>query len=216
MNIGYQIVRFRYKFQDLPFLTPQPFASLWASFLTSKPLNFLTNQPDLYLCLMHKAIIAGKEFRVETDNENRSVNGKEIKADIIEIRDGKFHILVNNKSYSAEIVEIIHAEKKVTVKINQTVYHVSVRDKYDELLHELGMDNANAKHAADVKAPMPGLVLNVMVEPGQLIKKGDAIIVLEAMKMENILKASADGEVKKIHVKKGDKVEKNQVMVNLE
>ena len=164
---------------------------------------------------MHKAIIGKKEFKVETGKEKNSVNGKEINADVIEIRDGKFHILVNNKSYSAEIVEVIHAEKKVTVKINQTVYNVSIRDKYDELLHELGMDNANTKLAADVKAPMPGLVLNVMVEPGQLIKKGDAIVVLEAMKMENILKASADGEVKKIHVKKGDKVEKNQVMVNL-
>jgi len=164
---------------------------------------------------MHKAIIGKKEFEVELENEKKFVNGQEIKADIIEIRDGKFHILVKNKSYSAEIIEVIHAEKKVTVKINQAVYHVSIRDKYDELLRELGMDNANTKLASDVKAPMPGLVLNVMVEPGQLIKKGDAIVVLEAMKMENILKAAADGEVKKIHVKKGDKVEKNQVMVNL-
>jgi biotin carboxyl carrier protein len=164
---------------------------------------------------MHKAIIGQMEFQVETEKNERSVNGKVIEADLIEIRDGKFHILVNHKSYSAEIVEIIHAEKKVTVKINQTVYHVLVRDKYDELLHELGMDTANTKHAGDVKAPMPGLVLNVMVEPGQMIKKGDAIIVLEAMKMENILKAVSDGEVKKILVRKGDKVEKNQVMVNL-
>jgi len=164
---------------------------------------------------MHKAIIAGKEFQVEIGPKERSVNGKPIQADIVEIRNGKFHILVNYKSYSAEIVEFIPAEKKVTVKINQTVYHVQVRDQYDELLHELGMDNANSKQASDVKAPMPGLVLNVMVEAGQKIKKGDAIIVLEAMKMENILKAAADGEVKKIHVKKGDKVEKNQVMVNL-
>jgi biotin carboxyl carrier protein len=164
---------------------------------------------------MHKAIIGQKEFLVETNRDISSVNGKEIKADIIEIRDGKFHILVNHKSYSAEIVEVIHSEKKVTVKINQTVYQVLVRDKYDELLRELGMENTSTKQAGDVKAPMPGLVLNVLVQPGQIIKKGDAIIVLEAMKMENILKAVADGEVKKIHVKKGDKVEKNQVMVNL-
>jgi biotin carboxyl carrier protein len=62
---------------------------------------------------------------------------------------------------------------------------------------------------------MPGLVLNVMVEEGQKIKKGDAILVLEAMKMENILKATSEGEVKKILVKKGDKIEKNQVLVSL-
>ena len=55
-----------------------------------------------------------------------------------------------------------------------------------------------------------------MVENGQKIKKGDAIVVLEAMKMENILKSPTDGIVKKIHVSMGDKVEKNQVMVNLD
>jgi len=164
---------------------------------------------------MYKAIIGGKEYQVESGPKENTINGKLFDADIVEIRKGKFHILRNNKSFSAEIVEVNREEKKITVKINHTSYEVSVRDKYDELLHDLGLDSINAKQAGDVKAPMPGLVLNVMVKPGQKIQKGDAIIVLEAMKMENILKASADGEVKKIHVKKGDKVEKNQVMVNL-
>jgi biotin carboxyl carrier protein len=163
---------------------------------------------------MHKAIIGDREFKVETERE-KTINGKPFEADIIEIRQGKFHIIRNHKSWSAEIVEVNREEKKVTVKIKNSIYHVSVKDKFDELLHDLGLDAANSKQVADVKAPMPGLVLNVMVKPGQKIQKGDAIIVLEAMKMENILKASADGEVKKIHVKKGDKVEKNQVMVNL-
>jgi biotin carboxyl carrier protein len=164
---------------------------------------------------MHKASIGKMEFRVETEAGKKTVNGKPFEADVVEIRDGKFHILRNNKSYAAEIVEVNHEEKKVTVKINHTEYHVSIRDKYDDLLHDLGLDAGSAQHAADVKAPMPGLVLSVMVQPGQKIQKGDAIVVLEAMKMENILKAVADGEVKKILVKKGDKVEKNQVMVNL-
>lgn len=159
-------------------------------------------------------MIGGREFLVETGKE-KSVNGKPFNADVIEIRNGKFHIIRDHKSWTAEIVELNHAEKKVTVKIKNSIYHVNIKDKYDELLHDLGMDAANLKHAADVKAPMPGLVLNVMVETGQQISKGDALIVLEAMKMENILKAAADGVVKKIHVKKGDKVEKNQVMVNL-
>lgn len=164
---------------------------------------------------MHKAIIAGREFRVESTGKEKTINGKLFNADIIEIRTGKFHILRNNQSFAGEIVEVNVAEKMISLKINQSVYHVTVKDKYDELLHDLGLDTANAKHAGDVKAPMPGLVLNVMVQPGQKIQKGDALIVLEAMKMENILKAAADGEVKKIMVKKGDKVEKNQIMVNL-
>lgn len=78
----------------------------------------------------------------------------------------------------------------------------------------MGIDLSAGPKVNDMKAPMPGLVLNVLVENGQTIKKGDAIVVLEAMKMENILKSPSDGIVKKVHVIKGDKVEKNQVMVN--
>jgi len=164
---------------------------------------------------MHKATIGGKDFQVESGSEKKTINGKLFEADVVEIRKGKFHILRNNRSYAAEIVEINQAEKMVSVKINNTIYKVNVKDKFDELLHDLGLDAMNTRQIGDIKAPMPGLVLNVMVKPGQKIQKGDAIIVLEAMKMENILNAAADGEVKKIHVKKGDKVEKNQVMVNL-
>jgi len=164
---------------------------------------------------MHKATINGKEFQVESGTRAKTINGKQFEADIFEIRDGKFHVIRNHKSFTAEIIDVNHEEKKVSVKINHSIYHVLVKDKYDELLHDLGLDAGNARQAGDVKAPMPGLVLNVMVEPGQKIQKGDAIVVLEAMKMENILKAAADGEIKKIHVKRGDKVEKNQVMVTL-
>ncbi len=164
---------------------------------------------------MYKAAIGTKEFKIELESKKKSIDGKPFDPDVIEIRERKFHILSNNKSYSAEIVEVNHEEKTVIVKVNQNTYHVSVKDKYDELLQSMGLDLSNLKKGGDLKAPMPGLVLKVMVEPGQKIQKGDSILVLEAMKMENILKASADGEVKKILVKKGDKVEKNQVMVNL-
>ena len=75
------------------------------------------------------------------------------------------------------------------------------------------MDALHAKKAADLKAPMPGLVVEVSVSEGQEIKKGDKLVVLEAMKMENILKSPADGVVKKVNVKKGNTVEKNEVLI---
>ena len=86
----------------------------------------------------------------------------------------------------------------------------------DELLHELGMDAIASTKVNDLKAPMPGLVLDILVKEGEKINKGDTLIVLEAMKMENSLKAIADATVKKISVKKGNTVEKNQVLVHLE
>jgi biotin carboxyl carrier protein len=62
---------------------------------------------------------------------------------------------------------------------------------------------------------MPGLVLKVLVEEGKEFKKGDNLLILEAMKMENILKAPADGKVKSIKIKPGDKVEKNEILLLL-
>ena len=63
---------------------------------------------------------------------------------------------------------------------------------------------------------MPGLVLSIMVEPGDSVKKGEGVMVLEAMKMENIIRTPADGIVKSIDVKKSDAVEKNQVLIKFE
>jgi biotin carboxyl carrier protein len=75
------------------------------------------------------------------------------------------------------------------------------------------MDKLHSAKVNELKAPMPGLVLDIVVSEGQEVKKGDALVVLEAMKMENILKSPADVVVKKISVKKGTAVEKNQVLV---
>ena len=163
---------------------------------------------------MYKVLVNNQEFKVEYDSTHQSIDGKPFQADILEFSQGKFHILQDNKSYIAEIIEINPEEKCFVIKVNNSVYSLSVRDKYDDLLKEMGIDLSAGPKVNDMKAPMPGLVLNVLVENGQTIKKGDAIVVLEAMKMENILKSPSDGIVKKVHVIKGDKVEKNQVMVN--
>ena len=78
------------------------------------------------------------------------------------------------------------------------------------------MDTLTSSKVNDLKAPMPGLVLEILVCEGDKINKGDTLVVLEAMKMENALKAVADATVKKISIKKGNTVEKNQVLVHLE
>ena len=141
------------------------------------------------------------------------LGGKDFAFDMIEVKENYFHIIKNHKSYNAEVVSHNAAEKSFKIKINQTVYDVLVKDRYDELLHQLGMDKALANKFSNIKAPMPGLVLNILVGEGADVKKGDALLVLEAMKMENILKSPADGIVKKVSVKKGMAVEKNQVLI---
>ena len=165
---------------------------------------------------MYTAKINDKEFQIEFDLTRKTIDGKNFDADILELKKGKFHIIRNNQSFEAEVVNINSDEKTFVIKVNNSVYTISVKDKYDELLQQLGMDAVDSKKVNDVKAPMPGMVLKVMVESGQKIQEGDALIILEAMKMENILKSPADVIVKKIITKKGNAVEKNQVLVTFE
>jgi biotin carboxyl carrier protein len=164
---------------------------------------------------MYTVKVNNKEFHIEYDAALKTIDGKRFEADILEFKKGKFHIIRDNRSFEAEVMNINAGEKTFVIKVKNNVYTVSVKDKYDELLHEMGIDITGSKKVNDIKAPMPGMVLKVMVESGQRIQKGDALIVLEAMKMENILKAPSDGVIKKIHIIKGDKVEKNQVLVDL-
>lgn len=156
-----------------------------------------------------------KEHAVVLENNTSgTIDGKEFSWDVIEVKSGSFHVIKNNKSYSVEVIKADHAEKSFLVSVNGNKYQLNVKDKFDELLKSLGMDNLAASKVNEIKAPMPGLVLDIRVAEGDEVKKGDPILVLEAMKMENILKSPTDGTIKKINVKKGVAVEKNQVLIN--
>lgn len=134
--------------------------------------------------------------------------------DIIEIKKGSFHIIKANISYNAEVLKANTEEKSFIIRVNGNKYTVQLKDKYDELLEKLGMNNTSAAKIKDIKAPMPGLVVDIRVKEGDQIKKGDALVVLQAMKMENILKCPADVTIKRIHVKKDDAIEKNQLIIS--
>ncbi len=141
------------------------------------------------------------------------LNDKEVSGSFIKINDYQYHFIHNNNSYNVEVIKINHDDKAMVVKINSVRYTLSLKDKFDELLKNLGLDNLTAKKVSDVKAPMPGMVLSILVKEGDEVKKGDTLLILEAMKMENSLKAAADGLVKKIVAVKGTAVEKNQVLI---
>jgi biotin carboxyl carrier protein len=136
--------------------------------------------------------------------------------DILDLGEGAFHVLNNNQSYNAQIEHIDYASKTATVKVNGQSYTISIADQYDQLVERMGLSIASNQAADDVKAPMPGLVLDILVEAGQTIQKGDSLLILEAMKMENVLKATGDGTVKSVIVEKGNAVDKNQVLIELE
>ena len=134
----------------------------------------------------------------------------------VEVREGQFHILFKGQSLVADLVEVNTAEKNFVIRINNNNYNVQLKDQYDELLRSLGMDSFNNQKESEIKAPMPGRVLDIMLGAGSSVVKGDGVLVLEAMKMENVIKSPIDGVIKKFAVVKGQAVEKNEVLVEFE
>lgn len=153
------------------------------------------------------------EFEVLSDKNGIIVDGRSLALDVYPVNPDTFHILHRNRSFNAELINLDQKLKTCTVRVNSQIYTLSLTDQFDELLHKLGMDNLNAQKVSELKAPMPGMVLKVLVAVGDEIKKGSALLILEAMKMENVIKAPADVVIKSIKVKPTDKVEKNQVMI---
>jgi len=162
---------------------------------------------------MYKATVNNKTFDIETAEAGFLVNGENVAWDLVKINDTTFHILYQNKSYTAELVKTDRESKTFTFKINSRIYPVTLKDKFDLLLEKMGLNNTGGSKVNSVKAPMPGLIVDLKIQAGDSVKQGDALLVLEAMKMENILKSPGDGVVKNVKVKKGDSVEKGQVLV---
>ncbi len=162
---------------------------------------------------MYKAIVNSKSFEVEQQSDDFIVNGEMFQWDLSKISDGYFHILHQQKSYRAEVVKVESATKTCVIKINGRTYPVELKDKFDLLLEKMGMNSQAASKVNNVKAPMPGLIIDLKVKEGDAVKVNDVLLILEAMKMENIIKSPGEGIVKSVKVKKGDSVEKSQVLI---
>ncbi len=152
-------------------------------------------------------------FEVSESQGAWTVNGKPMELDTLVIKDNLLHVLHQHTSYRVEIVSFSKEAKTASIKVNGHTYSIAIKDRFDDLLHQLGLDNLQSTKVAELKAPMPGLVLSVLVKEGDEVKKGDNLLVLEAMKMENIIKSPADVTIKSIKIKPSDKVEKNQVLI---
>lgn len=136
--------------------------------------------------------------------------------DCVEIKDNQFHIIYKNKSIVADIVTVDSSQKTVEILIHNRLYTVVIQDHYDLLLNQLGMAVDSNKKDDEIKAPMPGRILDILVSIGDDVSQGENVIVLEAMKMENIIKSPRQGTIKSIGIQKGQSVEKNTVLLAFE
>jgi biotin carboxyl carrier protein len=136
--------------------------------------------------------------------------------DAVSVEKDKFHILKNHIPYKVEIVSADFLTKKYTIKVNNNAYKVAIEDALGILIKSMGIERGRAKVVNAIKAPMPGLILEINVEVGQTVKENDPLLILEAMKMENSFLSPRDGIIKSIAVEKGYAVEKGQLLIEFE
>lgn len=153
-------------------------------------------------------------YKAQIGHQTFNVSDTEVDALDLVTRDGTHYLLDDNENYK---IEVISTEgKTVVLKVNNTIHTVELSDPVDQLVEKMGMDKPAEIIMTDVKAPMPGLILDIMVDAGTEVKAGDPLLILEAMKMENVIKAAGDGVVKSVVLQKGATVEKNEVILEME
>lgn len=167
--------------------------------------------------MTYKAFTDDQEpYDIEIKSDTILLNNRETTLELVKINKQLYHIISQNQSFSVEVIETNFSIKKFLFKINGKPVEVVLHDQLDQLIEQMGMQPHEEEHEKEIVAPMPGLILNIAVKEGQEVKKGDALLTLEAMKMENVLKSPAQGIISDIRIKEHQSVEKNQLLVIIE
>jgi len=152
-------------------------------------------------------------------NETHSFNISEEtmeNLDAIETTLNNYHIIQDDTTINASIINSDFNQKKYSVEVNNNTYHVNINNALDQQIEALGFEIGASKQVNDIKAPMPGLILEINVNEEQEVKENDALLILEAMKMENVINSPRDGVIKSISVKEGETVDKNSLLITFE
>jgi biotin carboxyl carrier protein len=165
---------------------------------------------------MQVKVNAAQSFELAKVDQHWQLNGADIQADIQGQSNGQWSILLDHKSYNAQLEKIDKENKEIVLKIDGQRYTLQIKEDIDVLLDKMGINMSALQKAAPLKAPMPGMVLKVLVTVGQTVNKGDALLILEAMKMENVLKATGTAIIKSIKAEEKTAVEKGAVLIEME
>jgi len=136
--------------------------------------------------------------------------------DLIPSGRNRFHLLYKGKGYLVRVLASDFFKGQYILEIDGREYECTVDTPLDGLIQKMGYAINGPREVNDILAPMPGLLLDIQVEEGQTVEQGEQLLVLEAMKMENIIASPRAGTIKKIHVKKGDTVDKKQVLLEFD
>ena len=167
---------------------------------------------------LYKIIFMESKYHILVNGKNALIfDSSEIeKSDILPKTSESFNVIDNNISYNIEVEETDLLQKIYKLKLNGTVYNLKIKDSLDLLIDEMGLAEETNTLINEIHAPMPGLLLEFQVVEGDSVSKGDALCVLEAMKMENTLVATRDGVIKTIYKEKGAPVDKGELLIEFE
>ena len=137
---------------------------------------------------------------------------------VLEINYTKKEIILSNgsKKLECKILKENVIDQSYIVRTNGEISTIRLIKQVEKTIEKLGIQKENQKNINVLKAPMPGLILDVVIKESEFVKKGDPVIILEAMKMENILSSPVDGIVKEIKVNPQQTVEKNNILIKFE
>ena len=156
-------------------------------------------------------------YDISIDKEKFILSPEDIASlDIVPIGNQQFHALRHNRSYKIKILNTDFAEKTMTLEVNGNSYAMVLADEYDQMVDKMGLLSTKTHKINNIKAPMPGLIIDVMAKVGQKVEAGTPLIVLSAMKMENIITSPGEGVVKNIEVNINDAVDKGQLIIEME
>lgn len=157
--------------------------------------------------------IDDKEFKCDIEKSGNSyvvsLNGKNIQVEVVDIDKETLTLIINNRPYQ------IHIGKDNKIAVDRDEYTFEVVDEKIARVLKAGADAVHKKETI-ITAPMPGLVIEVEVSEGDAVKKGQGLVIIEAMKMQNEFKAPRDGVIKKIFVQKGQTVNSKDKLIIIE
>jgi biotin carboxyl carrier protein len=163
---------------------------------------------------MFETIIGDHILQLNKKGEDYLQGDQKLELDIYQIDDRHWHVLYGDRSYRILLHEVDAVKHDVILSINGKKTKIHLRSRLARLLKELGLENALETKVESILAPMPGLIHSIIAQEGDTIKKGEPLLILEAMKMENVIKAPVDVVVEKIHVTEKAAVDKNALLMS--
>ncbi len=164
--------------------------------------------------MKYVASLGDQEFEIEINGEDEIiVNGDPFAIDFRSIAGQPvYSLLINGRSYEALVQP---SEEGLEVLLQGQLFLISVDDERQLRLRQTSGPQITDRGEFHLKSPMPGLIISVNVREGQEVSRGDRLITLESMKMQNELKSPTDGIIRSLRIKSGDNVEQNQVLLTV-